>query len=84
MGVRNFNMSMIFGGFWIIFWLASFGFWCWMLIDCLTRRDEDFASGGQNAKLIWALVIILASLVGALIYLFVIKLSKPSRPSVTS
>jgi hypothetical protein len=75
---------MIFGGFWIIFWLASFGFWCWMLIDCLTRRYENFASGGQNAKLIWALVIILANLVGALIYLFVIKLRESGSPSATA
>lgn len=48
-------------------------FWLWMLIDCLKRLDDNFAVGGNNAKLIWVLVIIFTWLIGALIYYFLIK-----------
>lgn len=48
-------------------------FWFWMLIDCLKRLDDNFAVGGNNAKLIWVLVIIFTGLIGALIYYFLIK-----------
>ena len=47
--------------------------WLWMLIDCLKRPDDKFAYGGNNAKLIWILVIIFTGLIGALIYYFLIK-----------
>ncbi|MBE0427947.1 MAG: PLDc_N domain-containing protein [Nitrospirae bacterium] len=47
--------------------------WFWMLIDCLKRQDDKFKIGGNNAKLIWILVIIFTGLIGALIYYFLIK-----------
>ena len=49
------------------------GFWLWMLIDCLKRQDDMFKFGGNNAKLIWILVIIFTGLIGAVIYYFLIK-----------
>lgn len=45
--------------------LLLFGFWIWMLVDCLTR---DFP--GDNDKVIWVLVIVFLHALGALIYLF--------------
>lgn len=62
--------AMIFA---IVLFIASFVFWLWMLIDCLKRLDDNFAVGGNNAKLIWVLVIIFTGLIGALIYYFLIK-----------
>ncbi|SNQ60481.1 PLDc N-terminal domain-containing protein [Candidatus Methanoperedens nitratireducens] len=47
-------------------------FWLWMLIDCLKRPDEKFAIGGNNARLIWVLVIIFIGFIGALLYYFLI------------
>lgn len=47
--------------------------WLWMLIDCLKRRDDMFKFGGNNARLIWILVIILTGVIGAVIYYFLIK-----------
>lgn len=52
--------------------LAIF-FWLWMLIDCLNRSDGKFKIGGNNAKLIWILVIIFTWFIGALIYYIFIK-----------
>jgi hypothetical protein len=50
-------------------------FWLWMLIDCLKRQDDMFKFGGNNAKLIWILVIIFTGLIGAAIYYFLIKIT---------
>lgn len=48
--------------------VASFVFWLWMLIDCLTRKFDD--------KLLWVIVLlgtffVGVGFVGALIYYFV-------------
>lgn len=42
------------------------GFWIWMLIDCATHTPND-----GNLKLVWILIIVFASWVGALVYFFV-------------
>ncbi len=47
--------------------------WVWMLIDCIKRPDDEFAIGGNYAKIIWIIVIIFAGLIGALIYFVLIK-----------
>lgn len=49
----------------VLIGLAVFGFWLWMLIDCLVRQEED--------KLVWLLVIFFLSFVGALVYYFVAR-----------
>ena len=41
-------------------------FWIWMLVDCATKEP-----GTGNDKIIWILVIVLTSWIGALIYYFV-------------
>jgi hypothetical protein len=46
-------------------------FWIWMIIDCATNEPS-----GGNDKLVWILVIVLASWIGALIYYFV---RRPTR-----
>ena len=46
--------------------LAALGFWIWMLVECLTKEPSQ-----GNDKLIWALVIIFANWIGALLYFFV-------------
>ena len=45
---------------------ALLTFWIWMLVDCLKHEPRD-----GHDRLIWALVIILAELLGAIIYYFV-------------
>lgn len=46
--------------------LLVLGFWVWALVDCLTKEPS-----AGNEKIIWVLVILLLSWVGALIYLVV-------------
>ena len=46
--------------------LLVFAFWIWMLVDVLRK---DFP--GENEKVIWVLVVVLLSWIGALVYFFV-------------
>ena len=46
--------------------LGSLAVWIWALVDCVRRT---FA--GDNEKLIWVVVIVLANTIGAIIYLIV-------------
>jgi hypothetical protein len=46
--------------------LACFGFWIWMLVECLTKEPDT-----GNTKICWALVIVFAHVIGAVIYFLV-------------
>jgi hypothetical protein len=47
----------------ILLILSMTGLWVWMLLDCIRYEDE-------RKKVVWILVIVLAGILGALIYLF--------------
>jgi len=49
-----------------ILFLASCGFWLWMLMDCLTKEPD-----AGNTKICWTLIIVFAHFVGAAIYYLV-------------
>jgi hypothetical protein len=46
-------------------------FWLWMLVECATRE-----SSVGNTKIVWILIILFASVFGALLYWF---LRRPRR-----
>ena len=46
--------------------LVGLVFWIWMLVDCVSKEPSE-----GNDKIIWVLIIVLLSWLGALIYLFV-------------
>ncbi|MDA3799025.1 MAG: DUF4190 domain-containing protein [Kiritimatiellae bacterium] len=46
--------------------IALFGFWIWMLIDCLTKESPQ-----GNDKIVWTLVVIFGSIIGAFLYFFI-------------
>jgi hypothetical protein len=50
----------------LIFPILAGIFWIWMLVDCATRESSE-----GNDKIVWTIIIIFASFIGALIYLFV-------------
>jgi fructose-specific phosphotransferase system IIC component len=49
----------------ILVTLPLFGLWVWMIVDCATNEPPQ-----GNDKVVWILVIVLGSWIGALIYLF--------------
>ncbi|HBO43676.1 MAG TPA: hypothetical protein DD670_07045 [Planctomycetaceae bacterium] len=53
--------------------VLGLAFWIWMIVDCAMNEPS-----AGNDKIIWILVIILASWIGALIYYFV---RRPKRIS---
>jgi len=54
--------------------LALTVFWIWMIVDCATNEPSQ-----GNEKVIWLLVVILLSWIGALIYFFV---RRPQRKAL--
>lgn len=46
--------------------LLTTAFWIWMLVDCATKEPSE-----GNNKIVWILIIIMASGLGALIYYLV-------------
>ncbi len=48
-----------------VFGLCATAFWVWMLIDCAVKEPSE-----GNEKVVWVIIIALASWIGALIYFF--------------
>jgi hypothetical protein len=46
--------------------IAAVVLWIWMLVDCLVNEPSE-----GNDKIVWVLVLIFTSWIGALIYLLV-------------
>ena len=60
--------TALIGGVWCcacVFGIAFFALWIWALIDCVQRDFKD------NDKIVWVLVIVLLSWIGAIMYLVV-------------
>ena len=66
--VTGIGFLLCFGVFGL-FGIAVTVFWVWMLVDCIQNEPNH----PDNQLVIWLLVILLASWVGALIYYFVRK-----------
>jgi len=47
-----------------------FAFWIWMIIDCAKRNFRK-----DTEKIVWILVIVLLSVLGAAIYYFAVKIN---------
>jgi len=54
--------------------VAAFSFWAIMLAECMAREEANSVE-----KLTWAVVILGANLVGALIYFFIRRLNQDSK-----
>jgi hypothetical protein len=44
--------------------IATFGFWVWMLVECLTREEG-------SDKIAWLLALIFLPFIGTLLYFFI-------------
>jgi len=59
--------------------LTLFVFWIIALIDCIKRDNKDFAIGGENAKLIWILILVLVRSITPIVYYLLIMKKKPQK-----
>ncbi len=62
--------AFIFAG--ILVGLILFAFWIWMIVDVAQRRFRN-----SLEKVVWLLVIIFASWVGAIVYFIAIRTMNP-------
>jgi prolipoprotein diacylglyceryltransferase len=51
--------------------IFSLVFWILMLVDCAKRKFKE-----SSEQIVWILVIVLAGIIGALIYYFIVKKKK--------
>lgn len=59
--------------FMTLFGIAIFALWIYAIIDCITRNEKDFGDGNNSdKKVLWLLIIILGSWIGAAIYYFLV------------
>jgi hypothetical protein len=68
-------MEVAFAGVFVLFLvagIAGFGFWVWTLVDVVRRRDDEFTGIGQS-KLIWILLIVLAGIIGSILYVAIAR-----------
>lgn len=72
-----FIISMIFMLAWFAFVAFTMVYWILMLVDVVKRDNWE----SENDKVLWILVVLLAGIIGALIYRFVVisKLGKAGK-----
>ena len=49
--------------------IAFLVFWIWMIVDVIKRENFE----GENDKILWIIVVLLAGIIGAVVYYFIIK-----------
>lgn len=54
-------------------WVVVTAFWLWMLVDCLTKKRVR-----GNEKIVWVLVLLLLHVIGALLYLVLVRSRRPA------
>lgn len=76
-----FVFSMVLPILFIALAIGGVVIWVWMLIDLLQRDEKDFPEMNmKDQKILWLLIILLASTIGALIYYFMVyRASKIKR-----
>jgi hypothetical protein len=83
-------VSVSFYGLFFVLWLfyailafligvTLFIFWIMALIDCIRRNEKDFIIGGNNAKLVWILILILVRGISGLVYYLIIMRNTPLK-----
>lgn len=64
--------SAFFGGATFIIAILLFALWIWMIIDCAKRGFKS-----DVEKIVWIVVIVLGTWIGALVYFIVVKNVNP-------
>ncbi len=68
------ELRWFFFPFFGLLWVAALVVWIWALVDCVQVKDDSLYQSGN--KLVWVLIIVLLSFIGAILY-FLIGRPKP-------
>jgi hypothetical protein len=63
----------------VLLGIGAFAVWIWALVDAVKVPDDSMYKAGN--KLVWILVIVLAGVVGAIVYLIVGRPDAGARPT---
>ena len=69
-------IAILVGLFFLVIWIIA-------LIDCAQRKNNEFPNGGENAKTIWLVILIVTFFVGnlhgiaAIVYYFTVMKKMP-------
>ena len=84
--------NAVFGGFSLLFtccwglfallFLALFVLWIFMLVDAAQRQEYEFPNSSGNSKVLWIVLLIVASWITAIVYYFMV-FKKIKRGSIT-
>lgn len=72
---------------WVFFAIVGiflFVVWIITIVDCAKRKNEEFPDGGENAKTIWLVVLLVTLVIGfwwiaAIVYYFMVMKKKPLK-----
>ena len=65
--------------FFVAVWIFLFVVWIIMLIDVAKRPNDQFPGGGENAKTMWLIIVILTGGIGAIVYYFMVRKKMPLK-----
>ena len=65
--------------FFVAVWIFLFVVWIIMLVDVAKRPNDQFPGGGENAKTMWLIIVILTSGIGAIVYYFMVRKKMPMK-----
>ena len=85
-GIASASLYGLFFIVWVFYIIVAFLigttlfiFWIMALVDCIRRNDKDFAIGGENAKLVWIILLILVRGISGLVYYLIIMRNTPVK-----
>jgi hypothetical protein len=84
LGTGAIVLAIICAGFFAIVGIFLFVVWIIAIVDCARRKNKEFPDGGENAKTIWLVVLLVTLVVGfwwiaAIVYYFVVMKKKPLK-----
>ncbi len=65
--------------FFVAVWIFLFVVWIIMLVDVAKRPNDQFPGGGENAKTMWLIIVILTGGIGAIVYYFMVRKKMPLK-----
>ncbi len=71
-------LAILVGLFFLVIWIIA-------LVDCAQRKNNEFPDGGENAKTIWLVILIVTFFIGnlhgiaAIIYYFMVMKKMPRK-----
>jgi hypothetical protein len=76
--------GIVCGAFFALVGIFLFVVWIITIVDCARRKNEEFPDGGENAKTIWLVVLLVTWVVGfwwvaAIVYYFIVMKKKPLK-----